>query len=515
MDKAMKADTSLAGNDPHVSLEDAVFAALSPDGPHARPAGEADAGAHHEYTAVDTRSDYDSGMMGDALGAAQAQGQRPTQGQGHAAGRHGLGQFNHGVLSTAGAMLGEGEHHDAGDSGVGHLALGGAADNAEKKPGVAANSHGKEESWSALHHEIEVAISTEPAADGHHHATPAIADEQHTWDFIHEIPHPEGVHKISPIVDSAHEIAASEAAGQLFAGRDSLGAVAAQVQSVPEPAPGEPSASDPADAGSTLGGKVEPGARVSLYDNGALVDTVQADADGNWGASPQLGEGAHQLTAMTADAEGNQAVASNLTIVVAEQAEPQADNASLATADGFNAGLVPEALQGHGFAADFDALSTMLSAAGAPADGLAHQSAVSEYAAFSLPDDGQMQVEGADDGSVMKLDSASQVFDLSALFHGLQAPAAAEASSSPLALALSDVLEQGGKDLFAADIATDHGNAGATLALADVLAGDGSDWAHAADALGGQLNGQTYGGYQPTAQGLEWLQQYGAENQPV
>ncbi|AEK63419.1 Large repetitive protein [Collimonas fungivorans Ter331] len=510
MDRAMNADTSLAGNDPHASLEDAVFAALSPDSAHARPAGEADAGAHHEYTAVDARSDYDSGMMGDALGAAQAQGQRQAQGQGHAAGRHGLGQFNHGVLSTAGAMLGEGEHHEAGDSGVGHLALGGAADNTEKKPGVAANNHGKEESWSALHHEIEVAIRTEPAADSGHHATPAIADEQHTWDFIHEIPHPEGVHKIAPIVDSAHEITVSETGGQLFAGRDSLGAVAAPVQSMPEPVPAEPSASDPADTGSTLGGKVEPGARVSLYDNGALVDTVQADADGNWGASPQLGEGAHQLTAMAADAAGNQTVASNLTIVVAEQAEPQADNASLATADGFNAGLVPEALQGHGFAADFDALSAMLSAAGASADDLAHPSAVSEYAAFSLPDDGQMQVEGADDSSVLKLDSASQVFDLSALFHGLQAPAVAEAGGSPLTLALGDVLEPGAKDLFAADTTTSHDHAGATLVLEDLLA-DSSDWAHAADALGGQA----YSAYQPAAQGLDWLQQYGAENQPA
>ena len=508
----MNADTSLAGNDPHVSLEDAVFAALSPDSAQARPAGEADAGAHHEYTAVDARSDYDSGMMGDALGAAQAQGQRQAQGQGHAAGRHGLGQFNHGVLSTAGAMLGDAGQHEAGDSSVGHLTLGGAADNTEKKPSVAANSHGKEESWSALHHEVEVAVRTEPAADsGHHHATPAIADEQHTWDFIHEIPHPEGVHKIAPIVDSAHEITVSETAGQLFAGRDSLGAAAAPVQSMPEPVPAEPSASDPADAGSTLGGKVEPGARVSLYDNGALVDTVQADADGNWGASPQLGEGAHQLTAMTADAAGNQAVASNLTIVVAEQTEQAVDSVSLAAANGFDSGLLPESLQGHGFAADFDALSALLSAAGAPADNLGYQSAVSEYAAFSLPDDGPMQAEGADDSSVLKLDSASQVFDLSALFQGLQAPAAAEAGNSPFKLALGDVLEQGGKDLFAADGATDHGNAGATLALADILASDGSGWAHIPDMLDGQISGN----YQPAAQGLEWLQQYGAENQPA
>ncbi|NKI70669.1 hypothetical protein GN109_14670 [Collimonas pratensis] len=506
----MNADTSLAGNDPHASLEEAVFAALSPNGSHARPAGEADGGTHHEYTAADTRSDYDSGMMGDALGAAQAQGQRQAQGQSHAAGRHGLGQFNHGVLSTAGAMLGDAGQHEAGASGVGHLTLGGAADNTEKKPGVAANSRGKEESWSALHHEIEVAIRTEPAADSGHHATPTIADEQHTWDFIHEIPHPEGVHKIAPIVDSAHEIAASEAAGQLFAGRDSLGAAAAPVQSMPEPVPAEPSASGPADAGSTLGGKVEPGARVSLYDNGALVDTVQADADGNWGASPQLGEGAHQLIAMAADAAGNQAVASNLTIVVAEQAESQTDNASLSTADGFNAGLVPEALQGHGFAADFDALSAMLSEAGASVDDLAHQSAISEYAAFSLPEDGQMQVESADDSSVIKLDSASQVFDLSALFKSLPATAAAGAGDSPLMLALGDVLESGGKDLFAADATMSHGHAGATLVLEDVLA-EGGDWAHAADVL----DGQVYGGYQSAVQGLEWLQQYGAENQPA
>ncbi|HWX01529.1 hypothetical protein [Collimonas sp.] len=502
----MSANTSLAGSDPHVSLQDAVFAALSPDGAHVRPAGEADAGAHHEYTPQDTRSDYDSGMLGDGVAAAQAQGQRLAQGQGHMAARHGLGQFNHGVLSAAGAMLDDGEQHAADDAGVGHLVLGGALDNAEKKPGALANARGTGESWPALHHEVEPAIRTEPAADSAHPAA-AAAGEEHSWDIIHEIPHPEGVHKIAPIVDSAHEVAASAAADQLFANRD----IAMPVQAI-EPIP-DPAALDPAlneagaaDAGSTLGGKAEPGARVALYDNGALVDTVEADADGNWGASPELGEGAHQLTAMAPGADGNLALLSSMTIVVAEQAAASADGVVPAGYSDFNAGLVPEALQGHDFTLDFDALSALLSSAGAATDDAARQSAVAGYAAFALPDDVQLQVEDADDSSVMKLDSASQVFDLSAL---LQAPAAGD---NQFRLALSDVLQQGGKLLFADGAASDHGAAGAKLGLDDVLAsGNDGDWAHAADLSGGHA----YGNYQPVPQGLEWLLQYGAENQPA
>ena len=61
------------------------------------------------------------------------------------------------------------------------------------------------------------------------------------------------------------------------------------------------------DANPTLSGNADPGSIIHIYDNGRLIGTAQAGADGSWTftPSPPLTDGQHLLTATATDAAGN------------------------------------------------------------------------------------------------------------------------------------------------------------------------------------------------------------------
>ncbi|EHT6612727.1 BapA prefix-like domain-containing protein [Salmonella enterica] len=69
----------------------------------------------------------------------------------------------------------------------------------------------------------------------------------------------------------------------------------------------------------TLNGTAEANSAVSIFDNGALVATVNANASGNWSWTPTaaLGQGSHAYSVSAADAAGNVSAASpSITIIV-------------------------------------------------------------------------------------------------------------------------------------------------------------------------------------------------------
>ncbi|MDW8847681.1 Ig-like domain-containing protein, partial [Erwinia sp. MMLR14_017] len=67
------------------------------------------------------------------------------------------------------------------------------------------------------------------------------------------------------------------------------------------------------DPAPTFTGAAEAGSQVTLYDNGVLLATITADAEGNWSYTPttNLSEGTHSITATATDAAGNVSELSN------------------------------------------------------------------------------------------------------------------------------------------------------------------------------------------------------------
>ncbi|MEM6053035.1 Ig-like domain-containing protein, partial [Erwinia sp. P7711] len=67
------------------------------------------------------------------------------------------------------------------------------------------------------------------------------------------------------------------------------------------------------DPAPTFTGTAEAGSQVTLYDNGILLATITADAEGNWSYTPttNLLEGTHSITATATDAAGNVSELSN------------------------------------------------------------------------------------------------------------------------------------------------------------------------------------------------------------
>ncbi|MGN7733697.1 Ig-like domain-containing protein [Ensifer sp. 22564] len=85
------------------------------------------------------------------------------------------------------------------------------------------------------------------------------------------------------------------------------------------------------DATPTLAGTAEANSTVTIYDNGAAIGTVTADASGNWNFTPpagsKLADGAHALTATATDAAGNVSAASgslSFTVDATPPAKPSA-----------------------------------------------------------------------------------------------------------------------------------------------------------------------------------------------
>lgn len=82
-----------------------------------------------------------------------------------------------------------------------------------------------------------------------------------------------------------------------------------------------------------LKGKAEAGATVKVYDNGALLDSVVADSNGNWSyTSTPLAQGLHNLTVTATDADGNTSPASAFTLTV-DSIAPQAPAITLISDD--------------------------------------------------------------------------------------------------------------------------------------------------------------------------------------
>lgn len=68
----------------------------------------------------------------------------------------------------------------------------------------------------------------------------------------------------------------------------------------------------------TLNGTAEANSAVSIFDNGALVATVNANASGNWSFTPtgNLTEGSHAFTATSTNANGTGSVSTAATVIV-------------------------------------------------------------------------------------------------------------------------------------------------------------------------------------------------------
>ncbi|CHN75094.1 TPA_asm: BapA prefix-like domain-containing protein [Salmonella enterica subsp. enterica serovar Typhi str. CT18] len=76
----------------------------------------------------------------------------------------------------------------------------------------------------------------------------------------------------------------------------------------------------------TLNGTAETNSAVSIFDNGALVATVNANASGNWSWTPtaSLGQGSHAYSVSAADAAGNVSAASPSTTIIVDTIAPGA-----------------------------------------------------------------------------------------------------------------------------------------------------------------------------------------------
>ena len=75
---------------------------------------------------------------------------------------------------------------------------------------------------------------------------------------------------------------------------------------------------------------------INIYDDGNLIGTATADADGNWSFTvPQLGEGHHGLTATNIDAAGNESAHSAPVAIIVDTTAPNAvEQVRLVDADG-------------------------------------------------------------------------------------------------------------------------------------------------------------------------------------
>lgn len=487
----------LVGNDPQAFFAGAAYPAPE------QLAGKAADSAYYDYTAPDAKADYDSGMMGGSLSLPHLPGQRQlpaaVHGVQHTGGSHGLthGLFSHGVLEAAGTVIADGTdehgvHAETGDAG--RLHLGGTAEHADKKTGAMADDSKADDHAPLIAEESGKAGSIAAIVD-HGAATGSFgaAAERH-WEPMAEF---------VPVEDHPQQIAASEEVSKVFASREiPFGAV------MPEPGVTESALPDvvrpdmlPRNAvdngDSTFGGKAAPGSLVALYDNGTLIDTVLADADGNWSAAPRLGEGAHDILATATDAQGHVEQVSSMRLVIAEQAEQG-----------------PAMVAGSGLPMDSDILSAIANAV-TPADAqqaTASHAALSESAGFSLPESVPLLNGDAADPAVLQLDSAEQVLDLGLLLQLEHVVPGAEAidgisgiggiSANMFTLGLNDVLEPGGDRLFGnggGDAVPDLADGDYLLELGAMLSGDG-DWNSVATAAG-----VSYDGGQQASQHLEQL----------
>lgn len=76
----------------------------------------------------------------------------------------------------------------------------------------------------------------------------------------------------------------------------------------------------------TLNGTAEANSTVNIFDNGALVASVTANASGNWTWTPTsaLGQGTHAYTVNASDTAGNVSLASPGSLIVVDTLAPGA-----------------------------------------------------------------------------------------------------------------------------------------------------------------------------------------------
>ena len=107
---------------------------------------------------------------------------------------------------------------------------------------------------------------------------------------------------------------ASPAAPSIDVAKDDVGAVQVNLSNgavTDDPSP-------------TLMGKAEAGSTVTVYDNGSVLGTAQADGDGNWSLTPTtpLNEGTHKFTATATDKAGNTGVPSGEFVLTTDYTPP-------------------------------------------------------------------------------------------------------------------------------------------------------------------------------------------------
>lgn len=85
----------------------------------------------------------------------------------------------------------------------------------------------------------------------------------------------------------------------------------------------------------TLTGTAEANSTISIFDNGVVIGTAQADGAGNWSfTTPTLTEGAHTFTARATDVAGNTSAASTVTTVNVDLTPPAAPTDLVVNATG-------------------------------------------------------------------------------------------------------------------------------------------------------------------------------------
>lgn len=116
----------------------------------------------------------------------------------------------------------------------------------------------------------------------------------------------------APLADGVHTFTATatDAADNVS---DPSAAVAVTIDSADHTAPEAPVVTTPAagatvtSATPTIGGSAEPGASVTILDNGVVIGTATVDGSGAWSFTPStpLADGLHSVTATAEDAAGN------------------------------------------------------------------------------------------------------------------------------------------------------------------------------------------------------------------
>ncbi|WP_313436650.1 Ig-like domain-containing protein [Novosphingobium sp.] len=219
---------------------------------------------------------------------------------------------------TPAAPLGEGPHSltfvatdAAGNPGAASPAYAFTIDTAAPSAPVLNPTDGTTISGTA---EAGATIGVDTNGDGTPDAT-TVAREDGTWSVTLPTPLSDGT-----VVGATATDAAGNVSG---AGNATVDTAIDTTPPVPPVVSGASDDSDPVvspllpdgatnDTTPTFGGTTEPGSTVEVFDNDSLIGTATVAANGSWTFTPAtpLGEGAHRVTFVAIDAQGNRGAAS-------------------------------------------------------------------------------------------------------------------------------------------------------------------------------------------------------------